>query len=166
MDDALLVRVGDRVADLLEDRKTQLHLVRRQRSRRTLPEPRGQRRAAHQLHREEVQTVLGGAGLVERRDAGMPEMRERLRFALEELERLGGDVRSAADDLERDGTAGMLLLGFVDDAHAAFAELTHQAEVADESVGAYRAAAEVAVGEEAARGRERLWSRSSPRAFR
>jgi len=64
------------------------------------------------------------------------EASERLDLAPEQFQRIGGDVRPATDDLQRDGALGMLLLGLVDDAHSALTELADEAEVADEAVGA------------------------------
>jgi len=73
---------------------------------------------------------IGGAGLVDLRDAGMLESAERLRFALEPFEHLPAG-QASPDDFQRDPTAGGLLLGLVHRPHAAFAKDADDAIASD-----------------------------------
>ena len=86
---------------------------------------------SHPLHREVVGTVGRASHLVDRRDRGMPEVSERLHFALKETDLEIGYVLSAPDDLDRDGTKRAQLLGLVDDAHPARAQSTRDVEAGD-----------------------------------
>src|SRR2546427_2340819 len=82
-----------------------------------------------------VQPVLGTARLVDGRDGGMLEAGEGLGLPLEHPQVGVVHVGSAADDLQGHGTAGVLLLGLVDDAHPPFAKLPEDPEVADHPAG-------------------------------
>ncbi len=66
--------------------------------------------------------VLGASRLVDAADVGVLEPRQRVRLALEHPHPLLVDELPAADDLDRDPAPGVLLLGFVDHTHPAFAE--------------------------------------------
>jgi hypothetical protein len=71
----------------------------------------------------------------------MPQTREGLGLALEHLDALVIDESASANHLEGDLALGVLLLGFVDDAHAALTEVAEDAVAADargESRGAGR----------------------------
>jgi hypothetical protein len=94
-------------------------------------QPLGERLTADQLHGEEVLAVVGPAHLVDRGDRRVLEPGEGLGFSPEQLDLLLVDVGPAADDLERYGALGVLLLGLVDDPHAARAETADDAEVPD-----------------------------------
>ncbi len=119
MDDALLVRVLHRVGDLGQDLQTVLRgqVV----ERRVLQD----RPAADQLHREvglRPGAGLEGARLVDLRDARVLQAPQHVRFVLEAREHLGRR-HAGVDHLERHRAARAVLLGLVDDAHAALAEL-------------------------------------------
>src|SRR4029077_2143284 len=73
-----------------------------------------ERTAPDELHREEVLAV-GRAGLVERGDVRVDEARERLRLAAEEAQLQIVHDAAAADDLQRDTSLRVALLGFVND---------------------------------------------------
>ena len=53
---------------------------------------------------------VGGAGLVDLRDAGVLQPAERLRFLFEAAQQLTAD-KAGLDDLQGDGAARLLLLG-------------------------------------------------------
>ena len=77
-----------------------------------------QRQAADELHREERLAVVGEAGLVDLRDAGVVQPAQDLGLVGEALEQ-GGGGEAGADDLEGDRAARAVLLRLVDGAHAA-----------------------------------------------
>ena len=89
MHDALAVRAIERVGDL--GSVTQ-RLIQRQRS---LGQPVRERLPFQQLHDEVLGSVLM-PHVVERADVRMGELRDRLRLALEALERLRGGGRGSA----------------------------------------------------------------------
>src|SRR3989475_8768631 len=82
-----------------------------------------------------MQPVLRAARLVDGRDGGMLEAGEGLGLPLEHPQVRVVHVGSAADDLQGHGPARVLLLGLVDDAHPALAELPEDPEVADHPAG-------------------------------
>ena len=59
-------------------------------------------------------------------------MGEGLRFALEHADTIVVDVPTTADDFQGHRALRVLLLGLVDDRHAALTKLPHDAEVADQ----------------------------------
>ena len=95
-----------------------------------LPDPLRERLPLEQLHRDEVLALV----LVDRvdgADAGVVEGRGRAGLALEALERVGVLGQLGGQELERDVPAELRVLGLVDDAHAAAAELRRDAVVGD-----------------------------------
>ena len=115
MDDPLVVGVLQGIADLRHDGQ---RLARRQ-----TPgfEQLAQVHPVHELH-EKVEQPVGLAELVERDDAGMVELGQRLGLAGEAF----GKGRVVADarrqDFQGDDAVERLLPGFVDRAHAALAD--------------------------------------------
>ena len=84
------------------------------------------RDAAHQFHDEVGPPRVGGAGVEDLGDVRMIHHRQRLPLGLEAGDDLLG-VHAQLDDLERDAAADrFLLLGHVNDAAAAFADLLEQ----------------------------------------
>ena len=136
VDDASLVGVAHRVADLPQQGKPLAHLLRRQLPLGPAPAVvLAQGLTPDQLHGEEVQSVLRAARLVDGGDGGMLEAGEGLGLPLEHPQVRVVHVGSAADDLQGHGPARVLLLGLVDDAHPPLAELPEDPEVADHSAG-------------------------------
>ena len=91
----------------------------------------GDPHAAHQFHHEVGPAGLGRAGVEDLGDVRMIHQRQRLALGLEAGDDLLG-VHAQLDDLERDPAAHrFLLLGHVDDAAAAFADLLQQLVAAD-----------------------------------
>ena len=87
MDDAALVRVADGAADRLEEAQPIVQLlVGRMRAAHVLAHVIAERLSGDQLHREEVLSVVGPPGLVERGDVGVDQPRERLGLAAEETQ--------------------------------------------------------------------------------
>ena len=124
MDDPLGVRRLERVGDLDPDLEELPELEG------PAPDPLGQRLALEQLHRDEV-LALVLVDLVDRADAGVVERRGGARLALEALER-GRVLRHLrGQELQRDVAAELRVLGLVDDAHAAAAELRSDPVVRD-----------------------------------
>jgi hypothetical protein len=70
------------------------------------------------------------AGLEDLRDAGVAKAGEDIGLVTESAKRCAGE-QAGADDLERDAATGLILLGFVDAAHAALADEAEDAERAD-----------------------------------
>jgi len=66
---------------------------------------------------------------VDGNDAGVALAAGGLSFALELLERLGGELHVGLEHLERYSTPQRALLGLVDHTHAAAAELANQAKI-------------------------------------
>ena len=96
--------------------------------RRAALEQRPQRATLHQLHRDEDRvTVL--AHLVDRGDRRVAHGRRRLRLAQEALAppRVADEI--GRQHLQGDGPAQVLVLGLVDEAHPALADLGQDAEV-------------------------------------
>ena len=94
--------------------------------------------AAHQFHHEIGPAGLGRAGIEHLGDVRMVHHRQRLPLRLEPGDHLPG-VHAQLDDLERDPPAHRLgLLGHVDHAAAAFAELLASLVPADDVAGLSR----------------------------
>src|SRR5271163_4619143 len=89
-----------------------------------------QYRTAEQLHGEEPVFGSSGEELVERDEVRVSDAGDAAEFLLEEVERGGAD---AAQGLERDRDAPVLIEGFVDHPHAALADFANQSE----AVGAF-----------------------------
>jgi hypothetical protein len=89
-----------------------------------------QGRAFKELHHDVGAAILF-ADVVDRANVGMVERRGRLRFSLETAQRLGiaGDV--IGKKLQCDETVKASVLGLVDNAHAASAQLFDDAVVGD-----------------------------------
>ena len=84
-----------------------------------------QRQPVDKLHREIRLAVVGEAGLVDLRDAGVMQPAQDLGLVGEPLDD-GGGRESATDDFEGDGAAWVILLRHVDGTHAALAnDLQH-----------------------------------------
>ena|SRR5215813_4488748 len=83
--------------------------------------------APHEFHREEWLPFAGFATLVDRGDAWMLKPRENLHFTPEQAHAVGIGSGDGADDFQRDVAAGLILLGEVDGAHAAFADFLEDA---------------------------------------
>src|SRR5260370_35178228 len=71
------------------------------------------------------------AGGVNRHDVGVMQLGGRLGLAVKTLHRLGGQTQPATQHLERDPAVKRHLPRFIDDAHAAAADLAHYLEVAE-----------------------------------
>ena len=132
MDDASLVCVVHRIADLAEECQPLLHLCGREAALgRAALAILAQGLAPHELHGEEVLAVVGVAGLVDGGDTGVLQARQGLHFAPEHAQVGFIHVRSATHDLECDRTLGVLLLRLVHHTHAACAQQTQNAEITD-----------------------------------
>ena len=137
MNETALVRVMHRVADLDH------HLEPIAEAEMTAVGVFAQRRTADELHREvrlRLEASVGRAGVVDLGNARMLQPAERLRFLSEAAQQLGTD-QSRFDDFECNRTPGLILLGLVDRAHAAFADQTNDAVAADrgrQRRGSYR----------------------------
>ena len=79
-----------------------------------------QGQSVDELHREEWLAVVGEAGLVDLRDAGVMQPAQNLGLVGEPLDD-GGGGEAEADDLEGHDAAWAILLRLVDGAHAALA---------------------------------------------
>ncbi len=121
VDHSALVGVVHSVGDRAKQPQPELELVRGDR-RRASRCPCTEGLAPDQLHGEEVVPVVGVTRLVDGRDIGVLQPAEGLGLALEETGVDLVDQVSAAHDLERDASLGVLLLGLVNDAHATLAE--------------------------------------------
>lgn len=93
-------------------------------------------RAAHELHRE-VRDVVRAPRLVDRDDVRVEELRDRACFAFEACSSVGGARELGPQHLERDRTTEAFVLGAVDDAHAARAELLEEAVAAEALEGEF-----------------------------
>ncbi len=89
-----------------------------------------QRLAFEVLHGDERSAVLL-ADIVDRADMWMVQRRCGLGFTLEATERIGIGGEVLRNELERNGTMQPRIFGFVDDAHAAAAELLEDAVVGE-----------------------------------
>ena len=92
---------------------------------------RGQRAPLDQLHREEQDALAPGRSCTPGR---FPGWRSRAAARASRRKRIASRSSSAApagQHLERDAPAERLLLGLVDDAHAAAADLAHEPELAE-----------------------------------
>ena len=126
MDDALVVGELKRVADLRHDGQ---RLARRDASGlQQLP----QVHAVHEFHQEEKKAV-GLAEFVQRDDAGMIQLRQRLGFAGEAFGERGVIADAGRKNLERDDAVQFLLPRLVNRAHAALAD-----EFEDFELGKFR----------------------------
>ena len=88
------------------------------------------RHAVQKLHGDERLAVLL-ADVVNRADVGMIQRGSGLRFALKAGERLRVAGNLVGQELERDEAVQARVLGFVNDTHAAAAELLDDAVVRD-----------------------------------
>ena len=86
---------------------------------------------AHQLHGEEVLTIIGPARLVDRRDPRVAKLSERELFAPKEPDVLLGYVGTGSNYLERDRAGRGSLLRLIDDSHSPSAQDTLDLESAD-----------------------------------
>jgi hypothetical protein len=102
------------------------------RSRRwgSFADPVMQRTAGDELHHHE-DFVVGGFDVVDGRDVGMVERGGRLRFLNEALLVIGVANVGGVEEFERDRALESGVNRFVDDAHAAFAELLDNSVVRD-----------------------------------
>ena len=120
MDDALLVRVLDGVANLHEQLEPLLG------GQVVLVAVVGDLDPAHQFHHKEGPARVRRAGVEHLGDIGMVHERQRLALGLEPGDDLLG-VHAQLDDLEGDPAAdGLLLLGQIDHPAAALADLLEQ----------------------------------------
>ena len=122
VDDAPVVGVLHRVADPRHQA---------QRGRRVEAVAVGvlvQGQAADELHGEEGLAVVGQAGLVDLRDAGVVQPGQDLGLVGEALDQ-GGGGEPGSDDLEGDGAARVVLLRLVDGTHAALGDQAQNAVV-------------------------------------
>jgi hypothetical protein len=116
VDDAFLVCVLDGLADLDEEVEALVD------GELVFVAVGGDGGAVDELHDEVWAAGFGGAGVVDLGDVLVVHHREGLALGLEAGDDLGA-VHAGLDDLECDFAAdGGLLLGHVDDAHAAFAD--------------------------------------------
>ena len=144
VDDAALVGVSHGGADLPEQGEPAAHLGPRIRGT-VLVQVGGERPARHQLHGEEVLSLVRGARLVDRRDARVFEPGQAVGLALEHAYRARVDVPASQDHLERDRAPRPLLLGLVDHPHPAAADLAHHPVGPDRGAGEGLAAARCGV---------------------
>jgi hypothetical protein len=122
VDDAARVRVGHRLAGLLENREEAAAVVRRILA---LLKQRGERAPLDELHREERPAVRLQAEAVDRNDSGVLELRANLRLLDESLEHLRLVRLLLAQQLQGDVAAQVLVARLVDDADAAARDLAH-----------------------------------------
>jgi hypothetical protein len=115
VDDALVVRVLERVADLGHDRQG---LARREAALAHQP---AQVRALDELHQQEP-ALARLAEIVDAHDAGMVEPREQACLAQEALGEARVPGRAGREDLERDVAVELPVPRAVDDPHAALAD--------------------------------------------
>ncbi len=125
VDEALLVRVPDRAADLEKQFQTPAQI------QAPLIAIIRDALATHELHDEEGPTGGGDAGVEHARDVGMLHERQRLLLGGETRDHAAG-IHAGLDDLERDFAAHRLaLLGEIDRAKTAFAQACDDAVAAD-----------------------------------
>ena len=114
----------------------------------------GDGNAVDQFHHEVGPARVGGAGVEDLGDVGVVHQGQGLPLGLEAGDHLAG-VHARLDDLQGHLAAhGRVLLGHVDDAHAAFADLLQELVGADDRAGS-----------SAARGRDHRAGRRSRRGF-
>lgn len=136
VDDSPLVGVTHRVGDGREQTETECQLVARERRAARL-QVHVKRCSAHEFHCKVVLAVIGTARLVNGGDVRVLEAPECLGFAHEHPD-LGVVSESTADDLQGHPAPRGRLLGFEDDAHAAFSETTDEAVLTDGALGRAR----------------------------
>ena len=135
MDDPFLMRVLDRLADLDEQLEP---LVR---GEIVLVAVIGDLHAAHQFHDEVGPARFGRARVENFGDVRMIHQRQRLPLGFEPGDDLLG-VHAQLDDLQRHPPPHrFLLLGHIDDAAAAFADLLEQLVTADPVAGPFQSRA-------------------------
>src|SRR5262245_12787241 len=78
---------------------------------------------------------VSASRFVDGRDPRMFEPRQRLNFAMKQFDLILIHQSPAANDLQRHESPRMLLLGLVDNAHAAFAELAEDSIIANKERG-------------------------------
>ncbi len=116
MDDAGLVRRGERTGGLDGVLERQRHWHRR------LADQRIERAAVHELHRDE-RHLAGGVDVVDVDDVRVVERGGGLRFLDEAALAVGVRARGGRQDLDGDGAVQARVDGAIDGAHAAFADL-------------------------------------------
>src|SRR5262245_7585628 len=79
--------------------------------------------------------VVSAPRFVDGRDPRMFESRQRLNFTPKQFDLILIHEPSAANDLQRNGATRVLLLGLVDNTHAAFAELAEDSIIANKDRG-------------------------------
>ena len=117
MHHAVLMRVGERVADLPEDAP---HLGRIECA--AIVNALRQRVAVDERHHEEDEAVLL-VDAVDRDDARVRELRRRLRLAKESRTDLGAERELGRQELDRDRALETAILRAIHDPHAAAADL-------------------------------------------
>ena len=76
------------------------------------------------------ETGIGRAGFIDLGNAGMLQSAERLRFLLEPAKQFGTG-QAGLDDFQGHSPPGLILFGFIDGAHAAFADQPENPVTAD-----------------------------------
>ncbi len=130
VDHAALVGGVDRIGDGAEHSQPQFEFVRCD-LHRTLLEPRIEGLALDQFHGEERFVVTGATCLVDRGDVGVFEAGQGCDFTFEHSHPNLVDRGPLSHHFEGHAPAGLLLLGFVDHAHAALAKPPQDAVAAD-----------------------------------
>ena len=125
MHDAQRMRRLQRARGLTSERQHVRHL------QRTALNPRGQRIAVDQLHRDVRTAIQSIADLVDHADVRMIQRRRRARFTLEALPRIRIAREMRPRQLQRDAAAERDVFGNPHLAHAAFAEPIEDAVVPD-----------------------------------
>ncbi len=123
VDDPVLVRVMDAATELLEDLHAELEVE-------LLLEELVERLPVHVLHREEGEALVL-ARVEEADDARVVQLPRRVHLAREALLLLLARLRRVEHELERRLLPARLVLGEVDDAHAAAADLALDRPLAD-----------------------------------
>ena len=120
------------VALRADHRRGGLITGRQTRSRAAARDGGGQRRALNLLHRVELKAVLF-TNREDRHDVGVMQPCRRFRFSLKSLPLPFGSRNGRMQHLQRNAALERLLLGFIDDAHAAATNLTHDAKIAQQT---------------------------------
>ena len=116
VNDALGVRRIERIGHIDRNSQQRLQFERR------VVDGMLQRQAIQKFHDDEGAAV-GLPDVVNRADVGMIQRRGRLRLAMKSAQRLGIACHAFGKELQRDETVEARVLGFVDHAHAAAAQL-------------------------------------------